>query len=287
MTMQIVKPDPSWPIGKHALMNIHVLRRNGRTEIDPKSWRIPFQWQGCHYQDNDDQPFLLLINSGGGYVEGDATELVGKLERGARALITTTAASKFYKCPGGQTSREMVTLRAEPDTLLEFYPDESIPFANSRVQRRISLEIAGSTNMFAADMIVAGRIHHAQGEAFAFAEIDSEFRILVDGQVTLLDRLVARNPEEIGALRRLWSGAMNMATVVGHGSALPEGIEEAIETRLAKIELTSFGASRNGNMVICRILAAEAWACHEAIQACWELMRPSLAGKPARIIRKC
>jgi len=78
-------PDPAWTIGKHALMNLHVVRRNGRTEIDPRSWRIPYQWQGCHYQDHDDQPFLLLINSGGGFVEGDAFEFLARsLRRGDR-----------------------------------------------------------------------------------------------------------------------------------------------------------------------------------------------------------
>lgn len=285
--MQLVKPDPSWPIGKHALMNIHVVLRNARSEIDPKSWRIPFQWQGCHYLDNDDEPFLLLINSGGGYVEGDASELVGQLEKGTRALITTTAASKFYKCLNQEISREIVTIRAKPDTLLEYYPDESIPFAHSRVQRRISLEISATTNLFATDMIAAGRIHHANGEAFAFDSIDSEFKIEVEGEIRLLDRLVAKTPDEVAALRRLWNDATMMATVVGYGLFLPEGIENMIETKLAGLELKSFGASRNEDMVVCRILADEAWACHEAIQACWTLMRPALAGKPARVIRKC
>lgn len=285
--MQLVKPDPSWPIGKHALMNIHVVQRNGRSEIDPKSWRIPFQWQGSHYQDDDDQPYLLLINSGGGYVEGDASDLYGQLEKGTRALITTTAASKFYKCMDQQTSHENVCIRAEPDTLLEFYPDESIPFAHSRVQRRISLQISETTNMFATDMIAAGRIHHADGEAFAFDAIDSEFRIEVDGEVRLLDRMVAKTPDEVAALKRLWNGATIMATVVGYGVDLPDGIEENIEQVLSELELKSFGATRNDGLVVCRILANEAWACHEAIQACWSLMRPTLAGKPARPIRKC
>ena len=82
--MQIVPPNSDWIIGKHALMNLHVLKRNGRTEIDPKSWRIPYQWQGCHYQDNDDQPFLLTINSGGGFVEGDAAERDDTSDRNSR-----------------------------------------------------------------------------------------------------------------------------------------------------------------------------------------------------------
>ena len=111
-------------------MNLHVVRRNGRTEIDPHAWRIPYQWQGCHYQDHDDQPFLLLINRGGGFVEGDVAELHAHAWKpGTRALITTTAASKFYKCPDGVLSREEANFRVLGDALLEYIPDETIPFA--------------------------------------------------------------------------------------------------------------------------------------------------------------
>ena len=105
-----VQPDPEWIVGKHALMNVRALSRLGRTEIDPLRWRIPFQWQGYHYQDHDDQPFMLLVNSGGGFVEGDVAHFHAVLEPGTRALFTTTASSKFYKCPGGGVSREIVDL---------------------------------------------------------------------------------------------------------------------------------------------------------------------------------
>ena len=137
--MQVVLPNSNWVIGKHALMNLHAVRRNGRTEIDPKSWRIPYQWQGCHYQDNDDQPFLLTINSGGGFVEGDMAELYATMEPATRALITTTSASKFYKCPEGATSRETISLKVGPAALLEYYPDEAIIFAG-RILDRLDLK---------------------------------------------------------------------------------------------------------------------------------------------------
>ena len=44
-----IMPDPSWEIGKHALMNVRVSLINGRSEMQPSSWRIPYQWQGAHY----------------------------------------------------------------------------------------------------------------------------------------------------------------------------------------------------------------------------------------------
>jgi urease accessory protein len=285
--MDVVLPERDWIIGKHALLNLHVMQRNGRTEIDPKSWRIPYQWQGCHYQDHDDQPFLLTINSGGGFVEGDAADLYATMEAGTRALITTTAASKFYKCPQGATSRETIRLKVGAQALLEYHPDEAILFAGARVERRTVIDLEPSSRLFATDMIAAGRVHYGAGEAFQFRALRSEFEIRVAGTPVVLDRLLAEDSEDVDALRRLWGGASHLATVVAVGDDLPDRIERTLDEALASCSVASSGASRMGSVVVCRILGSEAWACHEAIFRCWSVLRPHLAGKPARPIRKC
>lgn len=284
--MQVVRADPSWTVGKHALMNVRAVQRNGRTELDPHGWRIPYQWQGAHYQDNDDQPFLLLINSGGGFVEGDVAELHATLEQGTRALITTTAASKFYKCLEGMTSAELVDLEVGSGALLEYYPDESIPFARSKVERRTRIRLTDDAALFATDMISAGRIHYAGGEAFAFDSLVSEFAVEIDGETILMDRVLATTPEEIEALASLWDGATHLATVVARGD-LPTDVEAIVEETLSTHGLRSFGATRLDDLFVCRLLADEAWLCHEAIQSVWEVVRPFIAGKLARPIRKC
>jgi urease accessory protein len=284
---EVVRPDPAWTVGNHALMNLRAVRRNGRTEIDPSNWRIPYQWQGTHYQDHDDQPFLLLINSGGGFVEGDVAELHASLDADTRALITTTAASKFYKCLDGRTSRELVDLNVGPGAMLEYYPDESIPFARSRVERRTHINLEATSALFATDMVSAGRIHFGSGEAFGFDALRSEFAVSVDGRDLVCDRLIADSSDEVEALRDLWEGANHMATVVSFASAFPADIEASLEHALSGLPLRTFGASRMDNLVVCRILADECWACHEAIQAAWSVLRPYFAGKPARPIRKC
>ncbi len=285
--MQIVYPDSNWIVGKHALMNLHVLRRNGRTEIDPRSWRIPYQWQGCHYQDNDDQPFLLTLNSGGGFVEGDSAQLFAMMEEKTRALITTTAASKFYKCPKGEISKETIYITVGPQSLLEYYPDEAILFADSRVERRTRIDLDLTSRLFATDVIAAGRIHYGSGEAFKFRSLSSAFEIRINGEITLLDRLIVQSADEAMDLQRLWEGATQMATVVAVSDNFPADIERTIEVSILDGDSTGAGATRMGNMIVCRILAAEAWKCHEAVQKCWTVVRPYLAGKAARPIRKC
>ncbi|MFC0282283.1 urease accessory protein UreD [Camelimonas abortus] len=283
----IVRPDPRWIIGKHALMNVRAVRRRGRTEMDPHSWRIPYQWQGCHYQDNDDQPFLLLINSGGGFVEGDVAELHVTLEPQTRALVTTTAASKFYKCEGGGVSRELADFDVGDGATLEYCPDESIPFARAKVERRTHIRLKKTSRLFATDMLAAGRVHHLRGEAFAFDMLDSEFRVSLEGEPLAIDRVMAFDRDEVAALRRLWDGCSHSATVIAYAEDLPEGIEAEVEKALDAAPARAAGTSRSGPLLTCRILADEAWACHEAVFACWRALRPAIAGKPARPVRKC
>ncbi len=282
-----VAPDPEWIVGKYALMNVRARSRLGRTEIDPLCWRIPFQWQGYHYQDHDDEPFMLIVNSGGGFVEGDVAHFHAELEPGTRALFTTTASSKFYKCPGGAVSREITDLHVGADALLEFCPDEAIPFARSRVHRINRIAMAPSSRLFATDMVSAGRVHYGDGEVFRFHHLVSEFGITIGGRRLALDRLVATDPETIAALERLWQGRRHMATAFGYAPDLPAGVEDDVHDAIAGIDGTEAGVTRIGNLAIVRILSAETWQAHEALFAAWGALRPAIAGKRARPILKC
>jgi urease accessory protein len=282
-----VQPDPDWIVGKHALMNVHARLQDGRTVIEPHSWRMPFQWQGCHYQDHDDEPFMLLLNSAGGFVEGDVSQFHATLDAGTRALFTTTASTKFYKCVEQQTSREIVDILVGPEAMLEYCPDEAIPFERSRTQRINRITMDKSSRMFATDMISAGRIHYGDGEAFKFDSLVSEFEIRIDNSTIALDRLSATTPQAVAALPRLWHGAFHMATVFAYAPDLPHDIEDAVLSLTRDVEETESGVTRIGNLVIVRILANETWQAHEAIYNAWEALRPAIAGKPARPISKC
>ena len=282
-----VLPDPAWIVGKHALMNVRATSRRGRTEIDPLCWRIPFQWQGYHYQDHDDQPFMLLLNSGGGFVEGDVAHFHAVLEPGTRALFTTTASSKFYKCPGGGVSREIVDFQVGADALLEFCPDEAIPFARSRAHRINRIDMAPTARLFATDMVSAGRVHYGDGEVFRFDHLVSEFRITIGGRMMALDRLVATRPETIAALERLWLGRLHMVQAFAYAPDLAPGVEDDVHEAIDGVDGTEAGVTRIGNLVIVRILSHETWQAHEALFNAWAALRPAIAGKNARPILKC
>lgn len=282
--MSTAVPDPSWVIGKHAFLRLKVLRRNHRTEIDPMCRRVPYQWQGVHYQDHDDQPFLLLHNSAGGFVEGDAAELHVWAEPETRFLITTTAATKFYRCESGQTSVDAVDVTLGEGALLEYLPDEVIPYAQSRVARATRIDLRSSSRLFASDLISAGRINFREGEAFAFAALRSEVQVRIDGKLAVLDRLQVKQAEEVAALKRLWNGRRHLGTVCAYAPDLPMAVEDKVHELLGELEGTEAGVTRLGNLVVVRLLATDVWQAHGGIYAVWQALRPAIAGKPARPI---
>ncbi len=281
-----IYPDPNWIVGKHALMNTRAHVVGKKTIIEPKSWRIPFQWQGYHYQDHDDQPFMLMVNSGGGFVEGDGSYFFSSLEDNSRALFTTTASGKFYKCLNSQVSREIVEFNVGNNAVLEYLPDEAIPFANSRSDRSIKINLMKSSRMFASDMVSAGRVHYGK-EIFKFHSLRSSFEIFLEGKVIGIDKVILKNPTEVSDLHRLWKGAYHSAVIFCYAPEISEESQKKVVELTSVVEDTEVGISCIENLMTIRILSKETWQAHEAIYFCWKALRPMIAKKEARPILKC
>jgi len=281
-----IYPDPDWIVGKTALMNVRVHIVGGKSIIQPSSWRIPFQWQGYHYQNQDDQPYMLMVNSGGGYVEGDGSYFFGHLEKDTRALFTTTASGKFYKCLNGLESTEVVEFNVGENALLEFIPDEAIPFASSRSRRSIKINLQKSSRLFATDMVSAGRVHYGK-EIFKFDALRSSFEVMIEGKRLAQDKVIVQTTEEVADLERLWKGARHSVVIFAYAPDLPKDIEDHVHAVADTVDQTQIGVSRIGNLITMRILAYETWQAREAIFKCWQALRPSIAGKEACAILKC
>lgn len=279
-------PDPSWVIGKQALLGVKVTREGARTVMHPVVRRIPFQWQGVHYQDGDDQPFLLLHNSGGGFIEDDSSILEVRTEAGTRCLLTTTGASKFYKCENGGNCTDRIAVDIGPRALFEYLPDEIIPYRDSDSVRIARYDARADSRFFISDILTAGRIGFRDGEAFLFRSMRSEMSVRIDGRLVWMDRLVATSPRAVTDLRELWGGYQVVGTVLAYGNDLPASLDDELADAGDADDEARIAFTRLGSLICIRILANEVWRVHEAVQRCWSLLRPALAHKPARVINK-
>lgn len=108
---------------------------------------------------------------------------------------------------------------------------------------------------------------------------------MADNRRLILDHLVATKHRDIDTLKRLWNGAYHMGTVFAYAPDLPKGVEGSAHENCKRVDSTEVGVSHTGNMVAARILSNETWQAHKAIYRMWEVVRPAIAGKPAKPIK--
>lgn len=238
-----------------------------RRHVGPLVVQRPFYPEGpiCH---------VYLVHPPGGIVGGDRLELQVDVEPGAHALLTTPAATRFYRAgPHPRaTLTQSLTVR---DGALEWLPQETIVFEGARARSTTQVELAGEARFLGWEIACLGR--PANGEGFAQGELAQDFLLYRDGEPLLLDRL--RLGGESAALAASWGLAGNQAM----GTLL---MYPARAVELAPLRQLARGGARHAlsivdEVLVCRALAAQAESLRQLFTALWLGLRESLLGRAA------
>ena len=103
----------------------------------------------------------VLVHPPGGIAGGDRLEITVDVEPGARALISTPGATRFYRsdsAPGVQNVR----LRVAEQARLEWLPLETLVYPGAVAESRLLLEVAPGASLMAWDVVGLGLPHAAQ-----------------------------------------------------------------------------------------------------------------------------
>jgi urease accessory protein len=147
---------------------------------------------------------LHLHNLSGGVLGGDQLALDIELGPAARVQLTTTSATRIYRSsPGVSAARQTNVVRVRTGGVLEYVPDQLIPFAGSRYQQYTRIELEQDAGLFWWETIAPGRL--ARDECFAYDLLQSEMTITVAGLPIAIERF------------KLEPGNVNMASAVRLG----------------------------------------------------------------------
>jgi urease accessory protein len=258
--------------------------KRGRTDVVDQYWRIPLQVLPPSYQDEDDEAYVYLLNPTGGIVQGDRLLVEVEVEAGARTLLSTQSATKVYRMDESW-AEERNRFVLHGDAVVEYLPDQTIPFAGSRLYRSTGVELAPGSTLILTDLVAAGRV--ARGERFAFDRLFMEVSVTVGSERRLLDRLeiapgVSR-PDRPG----LWEGYSYYGSLYAHsprmGAALAAQLAELIESRPG---VWGGAGQPEPTLLVARMLGETAWGMREILFDAWDLLRRELLGKGARPLRK-
>lgn len=272
-------------IGKNGRLIVRATKKDQRTHFVPLYRRIPYQWQGFHYQDVDDQPFLQLHHSAGGLTNGDTAAVYFGAEPETRSLITTTEATRYYKTTTEEPAHEVLEFNVDSGSVLEYLPDETIPYADSKTRRETFFKLKADSHLIATDILSGGRLEYLDGEMFDFDTFHSKSVVTVEGKSIFVDNLVLDQSNSSRVLDS-WLGFRVLSTVVVFSSRLDSSIVDDITESLEAIPDIEFGVSCDNLLLVVKILTHETWLAHELVHGVWSAVRPSVLYKPSLTITK-
>lgn len=229
-----------------------------------------------------------VIHPPGGVVGGDVLDVHVRTHEGARALITTPGATKFYRS-AGETAIQRQHVWVAPRASVEWFPQETIVFDGALAAMRTHVQVHEDSACALWEVTCLGR--PAGNQPFAAGLVDQRLELHTERRPVLLECLrlqsQATGSHALEALNAPWGfqGLPVYGTLLLH--PLPK--ELLATARAAVSELWSvhgshrFGASQlpyseQHSTIVCRYLGTSAEHCKLLFVRVWRALRPHLLG---------
>ncbi len=241
----------------------------------------PFRFDG----DPPGMATIYLQSCSGGIYEGDRLSVRIEAPEGARAHVTTQAAT-IVRSMRYAGARHVAVLEAGRGSLVEYLPDPVILFPRARLDTSLLVTAQDGARVIAAEAFL---LHDPQGLRRPFSSLSSLLRVEEAGSARLLfrDRLLAEGEDWTRPNPGVAAGATGMATVL---MLDPNASTLVMRLRFAIDGIAGLwgGVSNlpNARGAICRFLASDGRALRAGVNAAWHATRLHWIGTPPRDRRK-
>jgi urease accessory protein len=249
----------------------------GRSALVRNWHRGPLAVQRAFYPEPGGVAHVYLLHPPGGVVAGDQLTVQVDVARGAQALVTTPAATKFYRSEG-RVARQKQVLRIARGGSLEWLPQETIVFGSAQVHTETKVELALGAAFVGWEVVCLGR--HASGDHFARGKLRQSFEIWQAERPLWIER---SHFDAQGAVRHaLWGlgGQRVFGTFVCTGQSA-SGVAAARAALGPPEPGELFSVSQLRAAIVCRYLGGSSERARRIFSEAWAALRPTLLGRPA------
>lgn len=216
-------------------------------------------------------PLLTIVNSSGGVLGGDDLGMEIEVGAGADLAVRTQAATKIYRSRGG-AARSVSRFRLAEGALIDYFPDELIPFAGSDYAQVTQVEIAPRAVMLFAEIVTAGRIE--RGERFLFRRLVLDLACSAGEILLLRDRADIRPDEHRFASPATLGDAMIWGSLfLLTRTPLDGSLIEQIDARLCSVGGHWGGATAAPIGLFGRIIGSSLDAVRRALEEAADVAR--------------
>jgi urease accessory protein len=274
MNSPLLQIDPShW----QAQLQLQFAARDGRTVLASRKHIGPLLVQRPFYPEGD-VCHVYLVHPPGGVVGGDQLHLDVRVDPGAHALITTPAATKFYRSAMQRQASIQQRLRLE-NAALEWLPQEGIFFDHAVVRTTTRVDLDAHSRFMGWELACYGRL--ACDEAFTHGQVHQSFELWRDQQPLLLDRL---RVEGGSAMQRAAWGLQDRSAL-GTLLAYPATREDVEAIRMMDIDATQLSCTLVDGVLVCRCLCMDGAALKQSLLKVWQCLRPRIMKRDAVLPR--
>jgi len=302
----VVRNTPGWQAELRLRFGVrpHFLENgaglpSARTVLAERHHKGPLIVQRPFYPEGD-PCHVYLVHPPGGVVGGDELRIDVQLDAGAHALITTPAATKFYRCDGRHSSQSQ-ELHASGATL-EWLPQENIFYRGADVRTATRVQIDAHSRFIGWEINCLGL--PARGEPFDAGALRLDLELwrnrAADAPVDLSGPAFQPSSKEVGGpdpifLDRLRLSGESPARGALWGLAGQEAVGTLLATPATRAQVDSIreliaderfaAVSLVDAVLVLRALAPQAEAVRKLFIAAWQRLRPTIIGRAAVLPR--
>jgi urease accessory protein len=252
-----------------------------RTALVRRAHSGPLQVQRPFYPEGRSGCHVYVLHPPGGLVGGDRLVLDVTAERGAEALLTTPAATKFYRSAGAK-AEQTVSVRVAKDATVEWLPQETIVFGGANGESTVRVDVEDGGHFLGWDVCCFGR--PASGDRYATGRFVQRLELRVAGRPVCLERA----EYEGGAAMMHRRVALAGLPVTGTFVTVTDRAElaERVRAVLPPPSATdSFSVTARRRVLVCRYLGESALRAREGFARAWQLVRTALLGRASHLPR--
>lgn len=171
----------------HGHLRLRFEVRGEQTILAESEHQLPLQVVRA-FQVDDGGALVHLHNLSGGVLSGDNLDLTVEVGSRAVAQVTSTGATRIYRSrKNAEPAQHRVQIRVENDGLVEYLPDQLIPFAGSRYRQETRIELGTNAGLFWWETVAPGR--EAGNEMFAYDLLQLKTWISALGQPIAIEHM--------------------------------------------------------------------------------------------------
>lgn len=237
-----------------------ILRRSHR---GPLMVQRPFYPEGetCH---------AYVLHPPAGIVGGDHLMVKATCQSGARGLVTTPGAAKFYGSDGRLAQQEQHI--SVGDSMLEWLPQETIFYNRCNAKQITRVNLSAESRFIGWEVNCFGR--PAGDQLFESGRISSRMEIYMEGTALLLERLKVTGSADLEMNSGMRSASVNATMIAISPGLYAAELLDRVRDTFSRKDL--FSATLIDSLLVIRYLGHSAEEARYGFICVWHALRPTI-----------